>query len=194
MSGPATDMLEAIGEFLGNRDPEKLDFLKREDDKVDYLRQRITPYLARLSEEEMSEEDSAKQTSLMETTVEIEHVGDLASKNIHGNLVKLLEGGLHFSEEGRKDLCALHREVLMVFYTAMNAFASTDQELARKVVEKKEEVDELAETLRREHFSRLNKGLKETLETTTIHLDLIDDLREINSYSHRIARNVLGER
>lgn len=194
MSGPVTDMLEAIGELLESRDPAKLDFIKREDDKVDFLRQRITPYLARLSEEEMSEEDSAKQTLLMETTVEVEHVGDLASKNIHGNLTKLIGDDLYFSEEGLSDLLKLHREVLMVFYTAMNAFSSSDQEAARQVVEKKEEVDRLAEKLRREHFTRLGKGLKETLETTTIHLDLIDDLREINSYSHRIARNILGVR
>ena len=42
--------------------------------------------------------------------------------------------------------------------------------------------------LRLHHFQRLQKNIQESVSTSGIHLDLMDCMRKMNSYSANIAR------
>ena len=43
------------------------------------------------------------------------------------------------------------------------------------------------------HIARLHAGLPESIETSSIHLDALNDLKRINSHATNIAYVVLGE-
>lgn len=47
--------------------------------------------------------------------------------------------------------------------------------------------------LRQAHIQRLHAGLRESIETSSIHLDVLNDLKRINSHATNIAYVVLGE-
>jgi phosphate:Na+ symporter len=68
----------------------------------------------------------------------------------------------------------------------------SDAELARLVVSGKEEIDTYEAELRKRHIGRLNTGLQESLETSSIHLDLIDQFKRINSHAAAIGVSLLG--
>ena len=45
---------------------------------------------------------------------------------------------------------------------------------------------------RQSHMSRLHAGLKESIDTSSIHLDILLALRQVNSFATAIAYAVLG--
>ncbi len=192
MSGVVTGMVEKTWESLTRRKVELVDAVKKEDDKVDFLHEHISPYLTAVSEDEMHPEESRRQSILLAVTSELELVGDVISKDICGSLAQLLKDGLSFSAEGMGDMEVFYGRVRMNLYAATNAFAEGDRQAAESVMEQKQAVDALQEELRGKHFERLKAGLAESLETTTVHLDIMEDLRRINSHAARICAIVRG--
>ena len=71
------------------------------------------------------------------------------------------------------------------------AFAGSDHELARRLVTHKQKLSELERDLRQSHINRLYKGHKESIDTSAIHLDVLTNLKRINSYITNTAYPIL---
>jgi phosphate:Na+ symporter len=194
MSQAVTTMLEWVWAGIRDRDVSVFDQIVAEDDRVDFLQEEITAYLARLAEGELQPEHSRKQTQLLAVTSELELIGDLVSKDICAYGRHLVSANLSFSGQGTVDIGRLHEMVVSNIYAAIDAFSTDDCTIAQQVVDAKPAVDAAEDELRLRHFERITHGLAESLQTTTIHLDLIEDLRRINSHAARIARSVLVAR
>lgn len=194
MSGLVTSMYESIWCALVERNAEQPAQIRLEDDKVDYLHEHISPYLTRLSEEEMRAEESSRQIQLLSVASELELVADVLSKDVCGSIQQLVSKNLSFSNEGLDDLEEFYQRVRVNLYAATDAVAAADRSIAERVVADRAQVDDLQDQLRTRHFERLKAGLPESLETTTIHLDLMEDLRRVNSHACRICMSVLEGR
>jgi phosphate:Na+ symporter len=187
MSGVATNMLESAWSALEEQSLEDIDTARRLDDRVDFLQERITPYLTKISEREMHHDDSRRQMELFAVASDIELVGDVISKDLCGSIEQLLEKDLAFSKEGMRDLRSFYEQVRVALYSAIEAFTTDNHELAESVTEQKRQINALQEELRLRHFDRLKRGTLESMETTTLHLDIMEDLRRIASHGSRIC-------
>jgi phosphate:Na+ symporter len=127
-------------------------------------------------------------------TDELEHVGDVASKNIAAYARKKTEEGLAFSEEGLGEMRVFHAEVEANLKAALACIATWDQDLAHKLVQKRQWGVDRRRELHDRHLGRLSRGLKETLDTSTVHLDFIADLERVNFHCTQIAESVMGSR
>lgn len=192
MSGVVTAMLEECWAAVSRRAADKVDTIKQEDDKVDFLQERITPYLSRLSEGEMRPEECQMQTELLTVASEVELVGDIISKDLVSSVRHYLSMETTFSADGLRDISEFYERVRVELYLAIEAFTQKDDVLARKVLEQKAEIDTLHEQMRLHHFERLRKQRSDSLETSTLHLDILEDLRRVNSHAARICAAVLG--
>jgi phosphate:Na+ symporter len=76
---------------------------------------------------------------------------------------------------------------------AIDSLASMDRKLAREVVERKSEMNILERELHKEHLAILQGRKEAVAETSTVYLDVISDLKRINSYASGIAYAVLGK-
>ena len=81
--------------------------------------------------------------------------------------------------------------MLSAYDTAMTAFEENDGNRAREVVRAKPELVIQHRTYRITHYRRLSAGRQESLESSEIHLDLVDYLRRIYSYAESIALTLL---
>ena len=106
---------------------------------------------------------------------------------------KKIDQGFYFSDQGFKEIKGLHKKVLENFKLSVNSFVTMDSRLAKKVVKNNRKIDKIEKEFQDSHIHRLQEGLKESLETSTVHLDLIGDLKLIGSYSEGIALAVLGD-
>jgi len=185
-------MLERSLEVLKTNDARVRGSIVAEDDDVDLLYQATTRYLTRISQEDLSGEESARDTALLFVAVEIEHIGDIVSKSLMAYAGKKMDQHFRFSEQGFKEIEQLHGSVLAQLQLAIDAFVTWDEKLANKINKSKFEIDALERALHDSHIERLQRGLPETLETSTVHLDLISDLRRINFHTTNIARAILG--
>jgi len=95
--------------------------------------------------------------------------------------LKRINKGISFSQEGLEEIGLYHKRVLENFDMAISAFTSHDRDLADRVLRNKEELSIMERELVQAHFDRLRKGLRESIETSHVHLDIISNLARINS-------------
>jgi len=167
--------------------------LVAQDDKVDLLEESITPYLTKLSQKELTPQQGDREIALLFITSELEQIGDLVSKKLMVYAKKKIEQPFYFSDEGFDEINQFHAEVVTTLQMVINAVASWDKTLAKKVIERRKRLSLEENRLHRAHINRLHKGLKETLDTSAVHMDLISDLNRINLHASKIAYAILGK-
>jgi phosphate:Na+ symporter len=183
---------KSIDVFL--KDDEALrERLVEEDDKIDTLDEAITPYLTVISQKEMSDRDAERAVALLFIVKNLELIGDIVSKSLMDLALKKITVSPRFSPEALERIRQYHKEIEKTFQMAIDSLASMDKKLAREVVERKSEMNILERELHKEHLSILCGRKEEVTETSTVFLDVISDLKRINSYASGIAYAVLGK-
>ena len=156
--------------------------VQAEDDKVDLLNNEIKAYITRLSEHALNTEESQREIALLGFANELESVGDIIDKNLIELAKKKIALKVDFSKEGWVELEGYFQKVLENFEIAISAFASHDKVLAMQLLRHKHHINELERELRNRHFRRLQAGLTESFETSAVHLDVLTNLKRINSH------------
>jgi phosphate:Na+ symporter len=165
--------------------------VQQDDDKVDALNNAIKAYITRLSEQALTTDESRRQIALLTFATELENIGDIVDKNLVELAKKKIALRVDFSKEGWVELNDYFQKVMENFEVAVSAFASQDKMLAMQLLRHKHHINELERELRNRHFRRLQAGLKESLETSAIHLDVLSNLKAINSLLSAAAYPIL---
>lgn len=162
-------------------DPGMITAVKDKDNMVDILDRQIRLYLTRMSATTLNEGHSRRAVALLEASRDLESIGDIVDRNLMPLAAKRITKGLMFSEEGMNELIAFHKKLIEHYDTAISAFSEQDRDLGRRVLRNKEDLELLERELTQAHLERLRKGLRESMETSHIHLDAIGNLARINS-------------
>jgi phosphate:Na+ symporter len=86
----------------------------------------------------------------------------------------------------------MHAQVTKAASLAINAYQN--KVLCDEAIKLKRDLAKLEITLRENHIGRLNRGIKDSINTSSIHLDLLSEYRRIASllcnhaYSHASRR------
>lgn len=163
------------------------------DIKVDILRNAIVPFLTKVAQQDLSEEESNREVAHLYIINELEAVGDIIDKNIMPLARKMISAHLNFSSEGWDDIYAFHQKVKQNFDDVIQALMNNDVILARKVADMKPEIGRYESELRMRHIQRLHRGQIESMDTSAIHFDLIDQYKRINSHIASIGYILLGQ-
>ena len=165
----------------------------QKEEVINNLQKRITDYVVKISEKKkLSEEDNNRAYTYVQAIIDIERVGDHTE-----NIVELTEArirkGIHFSVEAMTDMREMFDKTLALYEHAVRCLENHDTWLAKEVVEKDDEIDDMEKTLRRAHIGRLNEGTC-TGEAGAIYLDILSNLERIGDHAVNIAQYVLGKR
>ncbi|MCO5065197.1 MAG: Na/Pi cotransporter family protein [Rhizobiaceae bacterium] len=186
-------MLQRIFELYEHPDEEKMKSLAALDDRVDRKHQAIKLYLAKLTTRDLSQDETLRCEELLGACVKLEQVGDIIVRNMLVHVRKKAEHRLEFTEQGWKELRDFYAAVLANARLAFNILVSRDAESARQLVLEKDRLRDLEKQANASHFNRLREGTSKSVETSTIHLDTIRDLKQINSLLASMAYPVLEE-
>ncbi|MBZ9810206.1 Na/Pi cotransporter family protein [Mesorhizobium sp. BR1-1-9] len=187
-------MLKRIIELYENADADKIKALAALDDRVDRKHAAIKLYLAKVTKNPLTEDEALRCQELIGACVKLEQVGDIIVRNMLVHVKKKFDRGLEFTDEGWSELCAFHASVLANARLAFNVLVSRDAETARQLVLEKERLRDAEKETSASHFLRLREGTAKSVETSSIHLDTIRDLKQINSLLASMAYPVLEER
>ncbi len=186
-------MLLNILDVFENPDSERMGLIEEMDDRVDAYHNTIKFYLARISKNTLDEETALRQQDLLGATIKLEQVGDVISQNMLAKARKKQARNASFSEEGWNELSAMHQQVVRNARLAFNLIVNRDLEHARQLVAEKEIVRKMVRVSEERHINRLSEGNPLSMESSSIHIDLIRDLKEINSLLVSIAYPVLAK-
>jgi len=161
------------------------------DDQVDILEKNITVYLTQISSSEIPPELSKRNVALLFINDDLEHIGDIISKALMSYTKKKIDNSLQFSDEGLKEISEFHKEIYDTLRMALAALSAWDKNIAQQVIARRDFGNTRLQELHNHHLERLRAGLKESIDTSTIHLDFISDLERINFHSAKIGLSVL---
>jgi phosphate:Na+ symporter len=186
-------MLKRIIELYESADADKIKSLAALDDRVDRKHAAIKIYLAKVTRNVMTEDEALRCQELIGACVKLEQVGDIIVRNMLVHVQKKLDKGLEFTPEGWRELSAFHAAVLANARMAFNVLVSRDPATARQLVLEKDRLRDTEKETSQSHFLRLRDGTAKSIETSSIHLDTIRDLKQINSLLASMAYPVLEE-
>ena len=104
---------------------------------------------------------------------------------------KKIKHRLKFSAEGAAELQSFHRGVMDNLKLALGVFMSGDSTIARQLLKEKVQIREAERIASESHLARLREGRPESLETSSLHLDVLRDLKRIHSHICSVAYPVL---
>jgi phosphate:Na+ symporter len=184
-------MLRQVMAAMMTNDRSLVDQVSRMDNSVDGLDEAIKLYLTKLTRGSLDEREGHRAMEIISFAINLEHIGDIIDKNLSELAAKKIKRRFQFSPEGAEELSAFHKRTTDSLRIAFGVFMSGDVREARKLLADKALLRsaELAATER--HLDRLREGRPETIETTSLHLDVLRDLRRIHSHICSVAYPVL---
>jgi phosphate:Na+ symporter len=191
MGDMVLDMLRQALLAIQGSDIKAVRDVERADNDVDALHEAIKLYLIRASKADMGQDDSRRYVEILTFTTNLEHIGDIIDKNLMELAAKKIKKRYAFSPEGAAELRAFHGHVVDHMRLALNVFATRDVALARRLLQEKTKVRTAEFEATDRHFSRLKQGRAQSIETSSIHLDIIRDLKRINSHLTSVAYPIL---
>lgn len=186
-------MLKSIIELYEHADHAKLKALAALDDRVDSRTAAIKLYLAKATVQQMTENEALRCQELLGACVKLEQVGDIIVRNMLVQVQKKAQRKLEFTPEGWRELSAFHATVLANARLAFNVLISRDPDSARQLVVEKDRLRDFEKATSTSHFERLREGAAKSVETSSIHLDTVRDLKQINSLLTSMVYPVLEE-
>lgn len=184
-------MLNGIFELYEHWDQKKMERIQALDDEIDRIHNDIKFYLARISEAALDEERAALFQNILGATIKIEQAADIISESMLTRARKKNERNIAFSPEGWTEITAMHGEVVQNARLAFNLLLSRDVAQASHLVARKEAIRQLVKSSEESHLQRLRRGNSASFETSSLHIDTMRDLKEINSLFVSIAYPLL---
>src|SRR5947208_2674917 len=184
-------MLRKVMAAMMTNDRALVDQVSRMDNAVDSLDEAIKLYVTKLTRGSLDEREGQRAMEIISFAINLEHIGDIIDKNLSELATKKIKRRFQFSPEGAEELSTFHKRTMDSLRIAFGVFMSGDVNEARKLLVEKAALRnaELAATER--HLDRLREGRPETIETTSLHLDVLRDLRRIHSHICSVAYPVL---
>lgn len=165
--------------------------IRRMDDIVDKLDKEVKLYLARLTHDGLDDRDGRRAMEIIAFSINLEHVGDIIDKNLMELAGKKIKRGLTFSKEGAAELSDFHRQVLDSLKLAFSIFMTRDSKGARQLIDEKTKLRSVELAAAEKHLARLRDGRPESIESSSLHLDALGDLKRIQSLVCSVAYPVL---
>lgn len=154
----------------------------QKDNAVDRLHEAIKLYVVKITHDSLDEQEGQRAMEILSLAINLEHIGDIIDKNLMELASKKIKRRLRFSIEGAAELQAFHRIVRDNLKLAMTIFLSGDVKSARQLLEEKSRIRALEFSASENHIARLKEGRIESIETSSLHLDILRDLKRIHSH------------
>lgn len=172
-------------------------FLERNEDEepvrknlreVNFLSGKVTDYLIKLSEEDMSHNDELTVSSLYKVLNDILRVADF-SNNIMRYLRVAVANELYFSTEGLNEIKEMYSLVDELFKDVNYSFSNRTDKILAKIEETEEKTDKYKLQLQQNHLDRLKGGNCKS-ESSSLYVNLIGNIERVADHLVYIAQSV----
>jgi phosphate:Na+ symporter len=172
------NMIKDSIKLFSNYNIPLVDSIKDRDNKVDFLYREIKMFLLEHANTSSTEVNQRIMDMIMFLS-DLERAADSIDINLITLASKKSALKLEFSQDGWDELKNMHEQVMKVAAMAINAFHT--RELCDEVIRLKRDLAKIELTLREKHIGRLNRGVRDSINTSSIHLDVLSEYRRIAS-------------
>jgi phosphate:Na+ symporter len=185
------EMLEASFKGLLKDDPALETVLSSLDDRIDALQQSVKLYVARLDRDALDDDGNRRANEIISYAINLEHIGDIIDRGLGEQALKKSRRHLAFSEDGLKEITQMYDKTVENLGLAQSVFLTSDPQLSRVLMAAKVEIRRLEASSTARHLERVRALRTEAVDTSTLHLDIVRDLKRINAHLASVAVSVL---
>jgi phosphate:Na+ symporter len=160
--------------------------VSRMDNIVDRLHEAIKLYVTKVTRESLDERDGQRAMEIIAFAINLEHIGDIVDKNLMELAAKKIKNKYE-SRDGAVELAEFHNRIIENLRLAFSVFINEDVRIARTLIEEKTQLRIAEFRYAESHLARLREGRPETIETSSLHLDVLRDLKRIHSHICSVA-------
>lgn len=175
-------MLAGARGALLHGDRRRIAETRRTDDILDRLNREIKTYLTAIDPDEIGPDDRGRIAEILTFATNMEQAGDVVNANLMTHAAKRLKRGLAFSRQGELELSAMLDRLGANVRLAASLFMTADPRAARLLAGEKAAFRASETLATRTHFDHLRAGLVHLAEASTLHLDLVRDLKLVNAH------------
>ena len=186
-------MLRGILPVITENNLKLAEELRAKDDVVDALYSQIKFYLTQISREALSEREGRRWTDIVSFTINMEQIGDIIERVLQDVEDKKIRKNRSFSEAGMAEICHLHERLLANLRLGMSVFLDGHVRDAQRLIEEKTRFRDLEREYAATHLARLQENTPDSIATSSLHIDLISELKRINSHICSIAYPILED-
>jgi phosphate:Na+ symporter len=161
--------------------------------QIDRLQQEVKIYLSKLGRSGLSEDEGRRSIVIIDYAINLEHIGDIVEKGLLPEVTKKITQGLKFSEDGFAELQQLFQLTIDNLRVGQTILITRDINLAKQLMERKIEVRHMEKRSSERHLKRLRDGRADSLQTSSLHLDILRDLKRINAHIVSVAHPIMDE-
>jgi len=187
------DMLTGMLTVIRTNDRALSERLRKKDDVVDELYTAVKLYLTQVSREALDEREGRRWADIVSFTINLEQVGDIIERVLTDIEDKKIGKQRNFSEAGMHEILDLHARLTANLRLGMSVFLHGELKSAQELLAQKVLFRDLERAYADSHLGRLAGNTLESIETSSLHLDLISDFKSINSHICSIAYPILEE-
>lgn len=185
-------MLELYGKVM-HGEPRQEKELRKVADDVDVLYTAIKLYLARMPKEDLPEAEAKRWAEIIEMSLNLDQAADILERMGSEVADKSLAARRAFSPEGIKELDTLLNQLTANLKLSMSVFFSGDVPSARRLRRYKHRFRILNRRYSHAHVDRLHQQNVQSIETSSLHLSLLGDMKRLNSLFCAVAYSVLEQ-
>jgi phosphate:Na+ symporter len=174
-------MLNAMQEVLRGNQTAVTQEVRRLNDDVEVLYNAIKLYLAQMPREDLSDQDNRRWAEIIELAINLELASGLIERMLRKVQQQKTSQRRSFSDVGLEELSGLHEQLMANLRLGLSVFLSGDPESARQLLREKRRFRAQERRLAHAHVSRLQRKIVQSIETSSLHLELIADMKRLNS-------------
>ncbi|PMW98288.1 hypothetical protein C1X59_20310 [Pseudomonas sp. FW215-R2] len=175
------NMLDATLDVLRGKQTAVTMEMRKLTDDVEALYSAIKLYLAQMPREDLGEQDSRRWAEIIELAINLKLASDLIERMLRKVQQQKTSQRRSFSEDGLEELAGLHSQLISNLRLGLSVFLSGDKESARQLLREKRRFRAQERRLAHAHVSRLQRKIVQSIETSSLHLELIADMKRLNS-------------
>ena len=169
--------------FFQKGDSQAVEEFRANDKVIDFLNKGIKRFLTSLSQNEMTQEQVDREFEILIRTNDMENIGDIVANNIISLVYKCRHKGYEFSTEGWNEIRAFHSQVSECLRLSTAYFSTRTPGLEKELLRQYDEIEHMALVLTERHLRRLHDGVKQSQDSSSVHLDLLGHFSRIATLS-----------
>ena len=187
------EMLAHSFDALERNDPKLCDTASKLDDKLDSLYDAIKLYITELTRSELEEEESRRALDIISFTTHLESAGDVIDRNLLDTVRQKIASQAVFTRRGAAEVADIHAYVCETILLASQVFMEPSVAKAHKLLERKTKLREMEQESIEGHLVRLSKRKPKTVASSPYHIDIVRDLKRVNSHFASVAYPILEQ-
>jgi phosphate:Na+ symporter len=159
------------------------------ENENDQYQLEITDYIARLSRQELYEDDAIRLPVLLHITNDLEKSADF-SRNIAEIAERKLDKAIEFNDSQKRCVNHMGRLVSSMLNNLLTALENNDQERARLVARQESVMNKFEIRYKKAQIKEISQGLP--VEPAIMTMDVITNIEKIGDHLYNVAQAIMG--